>query len=290
MRRWTSGGLAVLGGVAVVAAVASMVGSAWWRRDTARMVDRLGAASRSGTGAQPYAPEQLAGLPEPVQRYFAFALAAGQPPIRRARLRQQGEFSTRPGAWRPFTAAQHVATEPPGLVWDATIEMTPGLPMRVRDSYLGGEGRMHGKAAGLVTVVDQRGTPAMAIATLQRYLAEAPWVPTALLPSAGVRWTTLDDRSARATITDRDAAGRDVTASVDFRFGERGEISEMSAERFRDVDGTPVPTAWAGRYWGYERTAGVMVPLEGEIAWVLPSGRFPYWRARLSDFEYDHAR
>jgi hypothetical protein len=33
-----------------------------------------------------------------------------------------------------------------------------------------------------------------------------------------------------------------------------------------------------------------MVPLEGEIAWVLPSGRFPYWRARLSDFEYDHAR
>ena len=40
----------------------------------------------------------------------------------------------------------------------------------------------------------------MAQASLQRYFAEARWVPTALLPSERVVWTTIDDSRALATL------------------------------------------------------------------------------------------
>jgi hypothetical protein len=279
-------GALALGGAAAGAAVVAIAAAAW-ERQTRRAVDRLDAAVDGRAGDERYTPAQLAGLPDPAARYFAFALTPGQRVIRRARLRQAGGFSTRPGAWSPMSATQHVTVRPPGLVWDAAIRMAPGIHVRVRDSYLAGVGRMRGKAAALLTVVDQGGTPEMAVATLQRYLAEAPWVPTALLPTAGVRWTAVDDGTARAALTDRDAAGREVTAEVTFTFDERGAIVGVAADRYRDVNGTPVQTPWVGRYWAYERVNGMMVPREGEVAWLLPEGRRPYWRARLSDFSYD---
>jgi hypothetical protein len=33
---------------------------------------------------------------------------------------------------------------------------------------------------------------------LSRYLAEAPWYPTALLPAAGIEWEPVDDSAARS--------------------------------------------------------------------------------------------
>jgi hypothetical protein len=31
------------------------------------------------------------------------------------------------------------------------------------------------------------------------------------------------------------------------------------------------------------------VPLEGEVAWILPSGAKPYWRGRLTQASYEVA-
>lgn len=107
---------------------------------------------------------------------------------------------------------------------------------------------------------------------------------TALLPSAGVAWTPIDGESARASLTD---CGLSVW--VDFRFSARGEIVETATERYRDVDGKAARTPWVGRFWDYERLAGMMVPRQGEVAWLLPEGRFPYWRGRIEESEYTFA-
>ena len=61
---------------------------------------------------------------------------------------------------------------------------------------------MHAALLGLVTLADIRGTSEVAQGELLRFLAEAAWYPTALLPSQGVRWEALDGISARATLTD----------------------------------------------------------------------------------------
>ncbi len=286
MKHWARVGAVAVGGLAAGAAAAAAAGGILWDRETARAVRRLDVAG-AGAGAGParFSPDQLAGLPAPVRRYFEFALAPGQPLARRARLTQEGEFLSRPeGAWSPFTAVEHFAVTPPGFVWDASIRIAPLVAVRVRDSYLDGEGAMLGKLGGLVSVVDVRGGPEIAQAALQRYLAEAVWLPPALLPDAGVAWTTVDDTTARATLADRG-----TSAWIDFRFGSRGEIVATSTDRYRLMDGRQVLTPWVGRFWGYECVGGMMAPREGEVAWAPPEGRLPYWRGRVTAFAFEPA-
>jgi uncharacterized protein DUF6920 len=228
-----------------------------------------------------FSRDELAGLPEPAARYFEFAFAPGQPLVRHARLTQAGTFASRRDRWSPFNAVEDFDVRPPAFVWNARIRMAPLLVARVRDSYVAGEGTVRGTLAGLVTLVDQRGTPETAAASLQRYLAETPWLPTALLPSAGVAWSAIDAETARATLTDHG-----LSVWIDFHFGTQGEIVGTSTERHRDVDGKAVLTPWKGSFSEYERLDGMMVPRRGEVAWSLPDGPFPYWRGRLVEARY----
>ena len=225
---------------------------------------------------------QLEALPAPVACYFAFALSPAQRIIARAHLRSTGTFAAKPDAWAPFTAEQHVGTEPPEFVWNARIAMMPLVPVRVCDSYAGGEGSMRATVAGIVPIVNQHGTPEMAAASLQRFLAEAAWYPTALLPSDRLSWSAVDDTSARVMLTDRR-----TTVSLDVTFGSRGEIETVSTLRYRDVNGVPVATPWVGRHWDYRRVSGMMIPTSGEVAWVLPTGPEPYWRGCLTSVNFD---
>ena len=48
-----------------------------------------------------------------------------------------------------------------------------------------------------------------------------------------------------------------------------------------------VGTPWLGKYWNYALRDGMRVPLNGEVAWVLPSGAKPYWRGRISFAAYE---
>ncbi|MCC3156393.1 hypothetical protein LJ737_04040 [Hymenobacter sp. 15J16-1T3B] len=275
MKHWVTVAGRVAGGLLAAAAGVAALGTLRWNRATTRAVARL---DQPAAAPPAYQPEQLAGLPAPVARYFRFALAPGQLPVRRARLHEQGEFRTAPDApWSPFTADHHVQTMPPGFVWDARIWLLPVLPVRVRDAYLGGAGAMQDAFAGVVPVVDEAGRPDLNAGALLRYLAEAVWYPTALLPGQGVRWSPLDEHRALATLTDGS-----TTVSLEFHFGAQGEVVRVyTPARFRDVNGHGVPTPWGGTFGGYARLGGMMRPQRGEVSWFLPEGEFAYWRGRL---------
>lgn len=275
----------VAGGVAAGVGATMIAGARAWIRTTDRLVARLWAIAGSPDHADaraPFSVRQLEGLPAPVIRYFTFALTPGQRAIRRAHLRFAGRFAAKPNAWAPFTAEQHVSARPPGFVWDARIAMMPVVPVRVRDSYVGGEGSMRAAVASVVSVTNQHGTKEIAAAALQRFLAEAVWLPTALLPRDGLVWSAIDDDNARVTLTDGA-----TTASLDVRFSANGEIESVSTMRYRDVNGTPVLTPWFGTHTDYIRLDGMMIPTKGEVSWVLAEGRVPYWRGRVIEARFD---
>jgi hypothetical protein len=227
---------------------------------------------------------ELSGLPAPVARYLRAVLREGHPLPRAARIEWRGDFLVSPpDGWGPFTATQVVAIQPGGFVWDARMNLAPGVGVRVRDSFVHGTGSMRAKALGLFTVVSVEGTPQVATAALQRWLAEAAWYPAALLPRQGTEWTALDETSARATVR---VAG--VTASIDYHFGADGLVERVyAAERGREVDGRSVPTPWEGRLTEWGEIGGARVPVTGEVAWLLPEGRQAYWRGRLAGIAYD---
>jgi len=272
--------------VAVGARIAVLYGASRWRTGTRQLHARLQAARTPITPAT-YDARELDGLPLPVQRYFRTALREGQPLIAVARFTHAGRFNmgeTTPN-WRPFSSNQFVTIRRPGFDWDGRVQMAPGLNAFVHDAYVAGEGVLHAELLGLVRLVDIRGTPEAAEGELLRYLAEAMWYPTALLPSQGLHWEDIDAMSARATLTDGA-----TTVSLDFRFGPDGLIeSSYAAARPRVVGGAVVRAPWTGRGWAYEARDGMRIPIEGEVAWVLPEGVYPYWRGQITTIEYEYA-
>ena len=284
MKSWIRNGTLLAAGVAVVAGAAAAIGIARWNRDTAKLRGRLGAASRRDLDAAEGEPGTFArdSVPPPVARYFAFALSPKQPAIRHAHLEFTGQFAAEPNEWAAFTAEQEISIDPPAFVWDARIHMLPLATVRVRDSYVGREGAMRASVAGVVPIVNQHGTPEIAAASLLRFLAEAVWVPTALLPRDGLSWSAIDDSTARVTLTDGP-----TTVSMDVHFGSRGEITSVEARRHREVNGVPVLTPWVGTHTDYRRVNGMMIPTAGEVSWLLPTGWTPYWRGRIVEATYE---
>ncbi|HWP45237.1 MAG TPA: DUF6544 family protein, partial [Blastocatellia bacterium] len=266
--------------------LASWVGSARWNNRTSRLVDRL-EGPPSGERQEIVAFRDLEHLPAPAARYFRCVLREGQPRIRSARIEWKGEFRTgrADDGWRPFEATEHFSARPPGFVWDASIRMAPLMNVRVRDAYVAGEAAMQAKVLSLVPVVDERGKPELNAGALHRYLAEAVWIPTALFPGAGVKWSPIDEHRALATLTDSG-----VTVSLEFRFNTTGEITSVfTPGRYREVNGRYESTPWEGQFRKYEERSGMLIPTEGSVEWRLQDGSFPYWRGRIVDVKYDFA-
>jgi hypothetical protein len=275
--------LGVLALVAVLLLGAWLYGAYRWNSETQELRTRLDAA-RAPVRPQTVDFRELEGLPAPVQRYFRVVLEEGQSMVAGVRVQHTGTFNMgeTKDRWKPFTSDQQVVTQRPGFDWNGRVAMMPGLPVRVHDAYLAGEGVLHASLLGLFTVVDMSGTGDVAEGELMRFFAEAAWYPTALLPSQGVRWEAKDDRSAYATLEEGDH-----TITMLFTFNEEGLIDTVHAEaRGRTVGNEIVPTPWQGRFWNYEERSGMRVPLDGAVAWLLPEGEKPYWRGHITEIRY----
>ena len=128
-----------------------------------------------------FGPADLEGLPAPVRRYLVASIAPGTAPARTARLTMRGKI--RIGRWLPFRAHE-LLTPLDGFVWSARAA---GVILG-SDSYVNGVGTADWRLAGLLPVMRATGSDTSRSAA-GRAGAEGIWVPTALLPRHGVRWT-----------------------------------------------------------------------------------------------------
>jgi hypothetical protein len=279
--------LVVLALVAVLVIGAWLYGAYRWNAGTQELRARLNLA-RLPVRPQTVNFRELEGLPAPVQRYFRLVLEEGQPMVAGVSVQHSGTFNMgeTTDQWKPFTSDQVVVTQRPGFDWDGRVAMMPGVPVRVHDAYVTGEGVLHASLLGLFSVVDMRGTGDVAEGELMRFFAEAAWYPTALLPSQGVRWEAVDGRSAYATLEEGD-----ISITMLFTFDEQGLIETVGTEaRGMAVGGEVIPMPWQGRFWNYEERGGMQVPLDGEVAWLLPEGEKPYWRGHIDEISHEFAR
>jgi hypothetical protein len=234
--------LAVIAVVFVALIVAVWIGSRRQQSTLSAHVNRLiqsGNAHASATQPR-HVPDAL---PPPVERYLRWALSTAKH-IQEVRIRQTGFLRTdvRSERWMPFEAEHIVVPPATGFVWNARVTVAPLLHVRVRDALIEGRGSGQVSLLSAFTVAADGNTPEMNSGSLHRYLAEAVWYPTALLPSSKLQWTAIDATKALATLTDRD-----VSVSLEFRFAATG-----------DVTGIYTPARWGKFTEGYKQ-----VPWEG---------------------------
>jgi hypothetical protein len=312
---WVKGLVIVLVALAFIVLTLAAYGASRWGNATRELQARLDAAHQAVAPARYDAARELDGLPPPVQRFFRAALRDGQAIVDTVTIEHTGTFNLTtqgPDRWRSFTSKQRVTMRRPGLLWDARVSMLPGVAVHVHDAYIAGEGMLRVAVMGMVpppgrsqggtapsggserspfALADIRGTSAepggVAEGEFIRWFAEAAWYPTALLPSQGVRWTAVDDHTARATASDGDI---DVTLEFGFDAAS-GLIESVRAQARGRIVGDKVElTPWEGRWSGYAERDGMKVPMQGEVAWLASGGRRAYWRGTVRTLAFTMAR
>jgi hypothetical protein len=220
---------------------------------------------------------ELDGLMEPVRRYLTQAIAPGTPLATAARLRMRGQIKV--GGWLPFHA-QQILNPHHGLVWTARAA---GV-IAGSDRYVDGTGGMDWKLAGLLTVARAQG-PDVARSAAGRAGAEAVWLPTALLPRFGVRWSagSVDQVTAAFRVGD-------TPVELRLRLDPAGRIASLVFDRWGDPDnrGSFGWHRFGGEFTGYRSFRGLTIPSAGRLGWFYGEDRWPvgeFFRYRLTDLE-----
>ena len=150
--------------------------------------------SRTTYGSSDWLP-----LPDVVRKYLRAAMPAEGLCINSVRIRQKGEMRHHEGAsWKPFTAVQYVSVSPPGMIWAGNAEYWPMTDLGILTTYLAGKGETTGYLWGLFTGFENRGAEMKAYLML-RWLGEAVWYPTALLPGDRIAWEAVESKQAEVS-------------------------------------------------------------------------------------------
>jgi hypothetical protein len=201
-------------------------------KHTARRVELPAIAERGWTAlsdVSPLAPAAfdpatLTDLPAPAQRFLGRALASRVALSDTVELSMEGEIELG-GRWLPFTAEQ-ILRAGEGFVWSPVVG---GRLVRFvgADLLTAHDARMEFRFHGVIPVVRADG-PDVRRSAQGRLAAETvAWLPQALTPQRGARWTPVDDERAIVTLH---AAGADVDITVDV--DDDGRIRRAGLDRW----------------------------------------------------------
>ncbi len=214
-----------------------------------------------------------------VAQYFHHVLSGNRTEITKVSLSQSGKLRPSPTSakWMSFTARHEIWPQETRFLWNARIRLVRGIHLRVVDSYVGGVGSGRVQLLSLLPLASATDVPELNSGALHRYLAEAVWYPTALLPRAKVRWHEISEEAAQATLTEHD-----LTVSLEFRFNRNGEVTGIySPGRYGRFGNRYIQVPWEGHFSNYQMVNGIRIPMQGEVGWYHEGNLELVWKAKI---------
>jgi len=224
----------------------------------------------------------LINLPPIVQKWLINSGMIGKQLVSNVYLVQELQLKLKPEqtSWSNGTAEQYFTIQPPAFNWNINTEMNSILSVVGRDKFEDGKGEMIIKLLSLIPVANAKNDEKVNQATLQRYLAEIVWFPSASL-SQYIKWETIDNYSARATMEYKGTKG-----SGEFHFDKDGDFEKFVAMRYQDSNDTE-PTEWTVTSTKTEEMNGMKIPVECEASWELESGKWTWLKLKITDIQYN---
>ncbi len=283
MTLWVNVPVIVIAVFVMIITASSLVGEYRRKLEKAALLKKLSNAPPAGRVIKvDYA--LLESLPLPVQNYFRHVLPDGQSFIKTTWLAQVGQLKLTPKSkgWSAFKATQFISQDAVSFLWDAKINIAPLFYVRVRDSLIEaiGEGNVYLMSA--LSIGSDKDKPELNSGALYRYLAEAVWHPTALLPQSGVIWEPVSENKAIAHLTKFN-----ISVSLEFTFNNIGEIIGIyTVDRYGKFGNKYVKYPWEGRFSDYKEFDGIKIPTKGEVGWHLPDGWWLFWKGEIIDAKF----
>lgn len=221
-------------------------------------------------------------LPEAVSKWLSKSGALSHPPISSVHLNQNLQLQLKPDQtkWITGRAEQFFTIDPPAFIWTIDSQMNAFLPLVGRDKFQNGQGEMLIKLLSAIPVADAKGSDKVNQATLQRFLAEIVWFPSAALEPS-IKWESLGQNSARATMSFAGTSG-----SGDFYFQENGDFQKFEAMRFQDAQAAQ-PTKWIIEATKIEELNDIRIPTACQVSWDLSGEKWTWLKLRIEDIRYE---
>ena len=227
--------------------------------------------------------EMTESLPPVIKKWLQAIGAVGREPIRSIQLRQTGTMKLKPEQkqWTASESEQTSWTDPPAFRWDVKMKIAPGIYVTGKDSFKEGKGSMRIKLGGIVPISKTMENDKINQSSLQRYLMEMGWYPTAAL-SPYISWEEEDAYTATATMKYADVAG-----SATFFFDEHYELVKVEAWRYKDDDDDARLILCTGSIKEHQVVDGLKIPVNIEISWLLEHGIFTWYRLHAEDIRFN---
>ena len=71
---------------------------------------------------------------------------------------------------------------------------------------------------------------------------------------------------------------------------EQGQLTHVTARRYREEHGRYQLEDWSGRFNDYREVDGMLIPTRLEATWHLASGEFTWFRSELKEIEYNQSK
>lgn len=224
----------------------------------------------------------LEDLPVAVKRWLKTTGVIGKKEIINVEVRQIAMMKTKPEQkeWYHAEATQFTSVSVPAFIWTVKMEMSPLITIHGRDRFDNGKGQMKMWVNNIIRVVNGKGDK-LDHGTLIRYLGELVWYPTfALNPM--VKWETIDDYSAKATLSINGTTG-----SGTFYFDDNGQFIRFETMRYLGADADAKKYNWIMKVDGYDTFEGIQIPSSMSATWVLDDGEWTWLKLKIADIRYN---
>jgi hypothetical protein len=225
---------------------------------------------------------ELEALPSAARALMTFyGVVPGQPKHWSFHLGWRGRFRMAPDLpWMPVEAIQYNTRRPVARFFHMRAWMKHVFPVLARDTYVQGRGRMLGKVADLVTVVDGSG-PEFDEGDLVTWLNDCVLLAPSMLLGPYTRCRHVDMTTFDVSFCDYE---RTVTARV-FVDDRGAPMTFETTNRFLNDPNDPkhplIRCRWTTPIESWQSIEGRTFPHRARATWHLPSGDYTYIELEL---------
>lgn len=218
-------------------------------------------------------------LPMPLQNYLKKSLGAENLQSSKyvsVAFKQRGLFWLKnDGDGLNFKARQFVSLQRKEFSWFAKIRM--GIVMYVTDRLIGNTGMLKAGVWGVFTIAEDAGQNIYQ-GQILRYLAELPWYPMAILEDQDITWISLAENKVQAQV---EILGQKLR--VDYTFNSENLIEKIYTED-REYSEAKQKRPWVGEFSKYQERKGILIPIHGEVSWLLGTDKFTYFKGDIEEY------